>query len=219
MVSNPHTIDGASASGGTAEDETALSTERKRGRERLGAWLRGVRRCTHRTATGIVEGRPRLPIQPRVMLPGELTATLSAPAGASETAPLTARVSDRIGQLPAVRRRLLPPTVTILIALVAMTGVAAAQEGGVCGTPAVDLFEWAAQTGAGMLFLGGLLYGGFEHARAGLSRNPEMVSRHRSRGTMAMVAGPIFGLVILFGEQAAAAAGFNVAECANVTPW
>lgn len=123
------------------------------------------------------------------------------------------------GNSPTAVHRLLTSTAIVLIALVAMTGLAAAQEGGVCGTPAVDLFEWAARTGAGILFLGGLLYGGFEHARAGLSRNPEMTSRHRAKGTMAMVAGPIFGLVIIFGEQAAAAAGFRVAECANVTPW
>ncbi|WP_158056556.1 hypothetical protein [Halorussus halophilus] len=102
-----------------------------------------------------------------------------------------------------------------------MTSVAAAQTSGsgLCGTPAIDLFEWAARTGAGVLFLGGLLYGGFKHARAGMSRNPERSSEHRQTGTMAMVAGPIFGLVIVLGEQAAGAAGFNAAQCAQLTPW
>ena len=102
-----------------------------------------------------------------------------------------------------------------------LTGVAAAQSGsgGLCGTPAISLFEWAAQTGAGVLFLGGLLFGGYKHARAGISKNPERSSEHRRSGTMAMISGPIFGLVIVLGEQAAGAAGFNVAECAQLTPW
>ena len=116
---------------------------------------------------------------------------------------------------------MLPPLVIVLGALVVATGVAAAQsgDGGLCGTPAIDLFEWAAQTGAGVLFLGGLLYGGFKHARAGLSRNPERSSEHRRSGTMAMLAGPIFGIIIVLGEQAASAAGFSIAECAQLTPW
>lgn len=106
----------------------------------------------------------------------------------------------------------------IVLSLVAVAP-AAAQEGGVCGTPVVALFEWAAETGISLLFLAGLLYGAYKHTRALMSRNPEVASRHRSTGTMALFAGPIFGIVILFGEQAATAAGFNVAECANVTPW
>lgn len=115
----------------------------------------------------------------------------------------------------------LPPALTAMLALVAMTGVAAAQSGGggLCGTPAISLFEWAAQTGAGVLFLGGLLYGGFKHARAGMSRNPERSSEHRRTGTMAMISGPIFGIIIVLGEQAAGAAGFNAAQCAQLTPW
>jgi hypothetical protein len=120
----------------------------------------------------------------------------------------------------AAGSRVLTPTITVMLGLVAMTGVAAAQgDGGLCGTPAIDLFEWAAQTGAGVLFLGGLLYGGFKHARAGMSRNPERSSEHRRTGTMAMISGPIFGLIIVLGEQAAGAAGFNVAQCAQLTPW
>jgi hypothetical protein len=117
--------------------------------------------------------------------------------------------------------RVLTPTVTAMLTLVAMTGLAAAQTSGngLCGTPAIDLFEWAAQTGAGVLFLGGLLYGGFKHARAGMSRNPERASEHRQSGTMAMVSGPIFGIVVILGEQAAGAAGFNAAQCAQLTPW
>lgn len=108
-----------------------------------------------------------------------------------------------------------------MVVLVTMTGLAAAQEGsgGVCGTPAIDLFEWAAQTGAGVLFLGGLVYGGYKHARAGISQNPQDASNHRRTGTMAMIAGPIFGLVVVLGEQAAAATGLNVAQCAELTPW
>lgn len=102
-----------------------------------------------------------------------------------------------------------------------MTGVAAAQpgDGGLCGTPAIELFEWAAQTGAELLFLGGLVYGAFKHARAGISRNPERASQHRRTGTLAMLAGPVFSLVIVLGNQAAAAVGFNAAECAQLTPW
>ncbi|WP_423743936.1 hypothetical protein V5735_13140 (plasmid) [Haladaptatus sp. SPP-AMP-3] len=102
-----------------------------------------------------------------------------------------------------------------------MTGIAAAQTGsnGLCGTPAISLFEWAARTGAGVLFLGGLLYGAYKHARAGMSRNPERSSEHRQSGTMAMIAGPIFGLVIVLGKQAAGAAGFHAAQCAHLTPW
>lgn len=111
---------------------------------------------------------------------------------------------------------------TAVLVLLSVPDVAAAQagsEGGLCGTPAISLFEWAAQTGAGVLFLGGLLFGGYKHARAGLSKNPERSSEHRRSGTMAMISGPIFGLVIVLGEQAAVAAGFNVAECAQLTPW
>lgn len=120
----------------------------------------------------------------------------------------------------AAGARVLTPTVTVMLGLAAMTGIAAAQgDGGLCGTPAIDLFEWAARTGAGVLFLGGLLYGGFKHARAGMSRNPERSSEHRQTGTMAMISGPIFGLIIVLGEQAAGAAGFNVAQCAQLTPW
>lgn len=123
-------------------------------------------------------------------------------------------------QIEVVGRHL-SATLPVLVALVAMTGVAAAQSGGggLCGTPAIDLFEWAAQTGAGVLFLGGLLFGGYKHARAGISKNPERSSEHRRSGTMAMVSGPIFGVIIVLGEQAAGAAGFNVAECAQLTPW
>lgn len=120
-----------------------------------------------------------------------------------------------------VPKHLLSRTVTGLVALLAMAGTAAAQSssGGLCGTPAISLFEWAAQTGAGVLFLGGLLFGGYKHARAGISKNPERSSEHRRSGTMAMVSGPIFGIIIVLGEQAAGAAGFNVAECAQLTPW
>ena len=135
---------------------------------------------------------------------------------------VVSRVRERVERNLAGSVRVLTPTVTALFALVGMTGLAAAQttsSGGLCGTPAIALFEWAAQTGAGVLFLGGLLYGGFKHARAGMSRNPERSSEHRRTGTMAMVSGPIFGLIIVLGEQAAGAAGFNVAQCAQLTPW
>lgn len=131
------------------------------------------------------------------------------------------RVRKRVERTLAGSVRVLTPTATVLFALAGMTGLAAAQtsSGGLCGTPAIALFEWAAQTGAGVLFLGGLLYGGFKHARAGMSRNPERSSEHRRTGTMAMVSGPIFGLIIVLGEQAAGAAGFNAAQCAQLTPW
>lgn len=139
----------------------------------------------------------------------------------SETSAWATRVRDHIEHNLAGSVRVLTPAVTALLTLAAMTGLAAAQSssGGLCGTPAIALFEWAAQTGAGVLFLGGLLYGGFKHARAGMSRNPERSSEHRRTGTMAMVSGPIFGLIIVLGEQAAGAAGFNAAQCAQLTPW
>lgn len=113
------------------------------------------------------------------------------------------------------------PAITVGFVIVTMSGLAAAQSstGGVCGTPAVDLFEWAARTGAGLMFLGGLLYGGFQLGRSVISRNPEKASHHRRNGTISLLAGPIFGMVIVFGKQGAAAAGFTVAECAHLTPW
>lgn len=138
-----------------------------------------------------------------------------------ETSTVANRVRERVERNLAGSVRILTPTVTALFALAAMTGLVAAQSssGGLCGTPAIALFEWTAQTGAGVLFLGGLLYGGFKHARAGMSRNPERASEHRRTGTMAMISGPIFGLIIILGEQAAGAAGFNAAQCAQLTPW
>lgn len=154
--------------------------------------------------------------------------------GADDTAPASGhggvnRWLSSLGGLTPPRTSLgrattapfLRPTVTSLVALVALTGIAAAQSstGGVCGTPAIALFEWAARTGAGIMFLGGLLYGGFTLGRSVISRNPEVASRHRRNGGISLLAGPIFGLVIVFGKQGAAAAGFTVAECATLTPW
>ncbi|WP_458210942.1 hypothetical protein [Haladaptatus sp. NG-SE-30] len=116
----------------------------------------------------------------------------------SRTCAVAGRVSKSVIRRLTTDSRVLTPTVTAMLALVSMTGLAAAQtsSNGLCGTPAIDLFEWAAQTGAGVLFLGGLLYGGFKHARAGMSRNPERAREHRQSGTMAMISGPIFGIVV-----------------------
>lgn len=116
--------------------------------------------------------------------------------------------------------RVLTPATIALIGLVAMTGIAAATppEGGVCGTPAVDLFEWGAQTGSKLLLLGGLLFGGYKHARAAMTPNPERARQHRRTGTWSVMAGPIFGIIIVFGKQAAGAAGMNVADCVNLLP-
>lgn len=131
-----------------------------------------------------------------------------------------------------IRPRLIIPGSLAIVGLVAVVSpvaaaptptptpaVAGAGSGGICPTPAVDLFEWAARTGAGVLFLGGLLYGGYKHARAMLTPDPERASHHRRTGTMSMLAGPMFGLAIVFGKQAAGVAGFNVAQCAQLLPW
>lgn len=147
--------------------------------------------------------------------------TMSVATNDGETgAPaLTGRGVDRLERARTAGVRLLTPTVVAAIALVAMTGVAAAQDGGLCGTPAVDLFEWAISIGSELLFLGGLLVGAISLAISGLVRNPQLARVLRQKGTMALIAGPIFSIAILLGEQAAAAAGFEVAQCADVTPW
>lgn len=146
---------------------------------------------------------------------GRLAAVTLAVATAREWGD-AARARSR-GAVAAIRPWLLAG---VLLSMVAVTPAAAQSgNGGLCGTPAIALFEWAAQTGAGVLFLGGLVYGGFKHARAGMSRDPKRTTEHRRNGTMAMIAGPVFGLVIVLGEQAAAAAGFNVAQCAQLSPW
>lgn len=134
---------------------------------------------------------------------------------------LGSRARERVARRLVAAGRVLSPATVALVGLVAMTGLAAAQSGsgGVCGTPAVNLFEWSARTGAGLLLLGGLVYGAYKHARAAMTPNPERASRFRRTGTTSMLAGPIFGLVIVFGKQAAGAAGFSVAECANLLPW
>lgn len=150
----------------------------------------------------------------RCDIPSALTDDLGTPE-------LDDGVTESIMQRLPAGARILYSTVTAIITVLTVTGLAGAQpsDGGVCGTPVVALFEWAVQTGAGVLFLGGLLYGGYKHARAGMSRDPESANLHRRTGTMAMVSGPIFGIIIVLGEQAAGAVGLNVAQCAELTPW
>lgn len=184
-------------------------------------WLTAFRRY-RRAATACIGDRfqrrwkhtSRRPALERCDIPSSIADDLGTPE-------LGDGVTESIMQRLPAGTRILYSTVTAIITLLRMTGLAAAQtgDGGVCGTPVIALFEWAVQTGAGVLFLGGLLYGGYKHARAGMSRDPESANLHRRTGTMAMVSGPIFGIIIVLGEQAAGAVGLNVAQCAELTPW
>lgn len=186
------------------------------------SWLTTVRRYTHRTTTRIDDRGQALWEWIRDILSPRIGVTQAATEiDEPEPSALVACAIEYVTRRLAIGIRVVPPTATATVALVSMIGLAAAQPGtgGVCDTPVIPLVEWAAQTGAGVLFLGGLLYGGYKHARAGLSRDPERANAHRRRGTMSMVAGPIFGISIVMGKQAAGAAGFNAAQCAELTPW
>lgn len=197
-------------------------------------WLTTLRRWLHRATVWVADRGQEFDVQRRCT---PATAAVPMRSRMATAAPglstLTMCAGERGVQRLAAGVRVLTSTVTAMVVLVALTGLVTASaptptptpaagqagSGGVCETPAVDLFEWAARTGAGVLFLGGLLYGGYKHARAMLTPDPERASLHRRTGTMSMLAGPMFGLVIVFGNQAAGAVGFDVAQCAQLLPW
>lgn len=149
------------------------------------------------------------------------TATHPPLADALGPLPLSGVRGRLVHRLAAGARVLSPPAVA-MVGLVAMTGLAAAAQsstGGVCGTPVIDMFEWSTRTGGALLLLAGFVYGAYKHARAAMTPNPERANRHRRTGTISMFAGPIFWFVILFGTQAAGAAGITAAQCADLIPW
>lgn len=111
---------------------------------------------------------------------------------------------------------------TALVALVALTAPAAAQEtagSGICGTPLADTINQAAPLVIGLLMIGGAMLSYVLHNAAGIIKDPERVAGvkdWRNRAAFASITTPLFALVM---QMFIGFTGVSLANCVDLVPF